>query len=191
MNSFYSKDELGQLGFQRIGDNVFISRKTSFYNSQLISIGNNVRIDDFCILSGKVTLGDYIHIAAYSAFYAGKYEIMLDDFVTISSRNVIYAESDNYVDASFSCPLIGDDFRKVYGGNVHLKKHVLIGTNCTILPGVNLGEGVSVGAMSLVKEDLKPWGVYVGIPAKRIKERDRDILKLEDEFLREKQGNIL
>ena len=65
--------------------------------------------------------GDYIHIAAYTALFAGKYEIMFDNFVTVSSRTAIYAESDDYVEASFSCPLIENTFRKTYGGNVHLK----------------------------------------------------------------------
>lgn len=179
MNSFYSEEELKKIGFKSIGHDVFISRKASIYNPQVMEIGNNVRIDDFCILSGKIILGDYIHIAAYTALFAGKYEIMFDNFVTVSSRTAIYAESDDYVEASFSCPLIGNTFRKTYGGNVHLKKFVLVGTSCTLLPNITLEEGVSVGAMSLIKTSLSSWGVYVGVPAKRIKNRNRDLIELE------------
>lgn len=183
MNSYYSMDELKVLGFKSIGENVYVSRKASIYRVEAISMGNNVRIDDFCILSGNVTLGSYIHIAAYSALYAGKYEIILEDFSTISSRNVIYAESDDYLGASLSCPLIEGGYRATYGGNVIIKKHALIGSGCTILPKVTLGEGVSVGAMSLIKKDLDAWSVYAGIPAKKIAMRDMGILEVEKKFL--------
>lgn len=186
MTSYYTEQELAQIGLKKYGKNVLISRKASIYRAETVEIGDSVRIDDFVIISGNVKIGNYVHIAAYSAIYAGKYQIVLKDFVTISSRNVIYAESDDYSGVSLSNPLIKGRYRTTYGHDVVFEKHVLLGTNCTVLPGVNLGEGVSVGAMSLVKEDLKAWGVYVGIPAKRIKDRSKEILKLEQEFLEEK-----
>lgn len=185
MTSYYTEQELAQIGLKEYGKNVLISRKASIYGAVNIEIGDSVRIDDFVIISGNVKIGSYVHIAAYSAIYAGKYQIVLKDFVTISSRNVIYAESDDYSGASLSNPLIKGRYRTTYGNDVVFEKHVLLGTNCTVLPGVNLGEGVSVGAMSLVKEDLEEWGVYAGTPAKRIKGRSRDILKLEQDFLKE------
>lgn len=74
--SFYSTDELRKLGFYSVGSNVRISRKASFYGIERISIGSNVRIDDFCVLSaglGGITIGNYIHIAVYSSLIgAGK-----------------------------------------------------------------------------------------------------------------------
>ena len=66
-SSFYSQKELTSIGFKSIGTNVLISKKASFYSPEEISIGNNVRIDDFCILSGKITLGSNIHISAFCA----------------------------------------------------------------------------------------------------------------------------
>jgi acetyltransferase-like isoleucine patch superfamily enzyme len=39
------------------------------------------------------------------------------------------------------------------------------------MPGVILEEGTSVGAMSLVLKSTEPWSIYVGSPAKRLKER--------------------
>ena len=55
MNSFYTKEELEKLGFKEIGDEVFISRNASIYGAANMSIGNHVRIDDFCILFNKRT----------------------------------------------------------------------------------------------------------------------------------------
>ncbi len=64
MNSFYSRKELLSLGFKKIGKDVLISRKASFYNIEKIEIGNNVRVDDFSILSGKIKIGSYVNISA-------------------------------------------------------------------------------------------------------------------------------
>lgn len=181
--SFYTEKELSQIGLKSYGKNVLLSRKASIYGAENVEIGDNVRIDDFSLISGKVSIGNWAHIAAYSALYAGSYRIILKDFVTISSRNAIYAESDDYSGASLSNPLVNGQLRKTYGGDVLFEKHVLLGTGCTVLPGVRLKEGVSVGAMSLINESLEAWTVYAGIPAKAIKKRDRNILKLEQELL--------
>ena len=75
MNSFYSIDEIKKIGFKSIGNNVLISKKASFYNAETMVIGNNVRIDDFCILSGIIEIRDYVHIAAYSGLFAGSEKI--------------------------------------------------------------------------------------------------------------------
>lgn len=181
--SYYSEKELSQIGLKRYGKNVLLSKKASIYGRENVEIGNNVRIDDFSLISGRVKIGNWVHIAAYSALYAGGYYIILEDFVTISSRNAVYAESDDYSGASLSNPLVSSKFRKTYGSDVIFEKHVLLGTGCTVLPGVKLMEGASIGAMSLVNRDLEAWTVYAGIPVQEIRKRDRNILKLEQELL--------
>ncbi|MCR4913326.1 MAG: acyltransferase [Lactobacillus sp.] len=45
-----------------------------------------------------------------------------------------------------------------------------IGANVTILPGVHIGKGCVIGAGAVVNKDCEPNGVYVGVPAKRIKD---------------------
>lgn len=183
MTSFYTEEELKSLGLKHCGKNVLISRKASIYGVGNISIGDNVRIDDFCILSGKVTIGNYVHVAAYAALFAGDAGIVLKDFAGISSRSAIYAESDDYSGMAMTNPMIPDAYRFVSGSTVTLEKHVLLGTGSTVLPGVTIGEGTSVGSMSLVTKSLEPWGVYVGIPCKRMKERSKNLLELEKKFL--------
>ena len=56
MNSFYTVEELGKIGFKKLGKNVLISKKSSIYTPENISIGDNVRIDDFTILSGTIEI---------------------------------------------------------------------------------------------------------------------------------------
>lgn len=43
----------------------------------------------------------------------------------------------------------------------------------TVSPGVNIGRGAVLGLCSLATEDLEPFGVYAGIPARKVKERER------------------
>ena len=183
MNSFYSEDELKEIGFSEIGTDVKISRKASIYGAQNMRIGNHVRIDDFCILSGKIIMGSYIHISAYASIFAGDTGVFLDDFVGISSRTAVYAETDDYSGLAMTNPMIPNEFRNIICSKVVLEKHTIVGTGCTILPGVVMHEGTSVGAMSLINQSTEAWKMYAGIPAREIKERKKDLLKFEKNLL--------
>jgi galactoside O-acetyltransferase len=182
MTSFYSKEEVKKFEFKNCGENVFISRKCSLYGSDKIVLGNNVRIDDFCILSGNIIIGNYVHIAAGTLLFAGKYRIVFEDFTTISSRCAVYAESDYYDGESLTYPMLPSKYRKTYGGDVIIKRHSIIGTGATILPDIIIGTGCSVGAMSLVNRSLGEWAVCFGIPCKKIKDRSKKLLALEKLF---------
>ena len=186
--SFYSEEELKNIGFKKYGKNVKISRNASFYSPEEISIGNNVRIDDFCILSGKITIGSYVHIAAYCGLF-GRYGITFKDFSGLSSRVSIYSYSDDYLGRCLTNPTIPQEFRKKAEiGPVVLEKHALIGCGSVILPNSLLKEGVSVGALSLVNGTLEAWGIYTGVPTKyRTKRGSLEMLEMEKELM-EKYG---
>ena len=182
MNSFYQEDELKKIGFKSFGKNVKISRKASVYSPESISIGDNVRVDDFCILSGNISIGSYIHISAYTALY-GLNGITLEDFVTISGRVLIYSQNDDYSGHHMTNPMVPAEYTNVTGGPVLIKKHTIIAAGSIILPSVTMGEGSCLGAMSMLKANTEPWWVYAGVPAVKRKERHKDILKYEEELL--------
>ena len=182
--AIYTREELLKIGFKSIGENVAISTKASFYNPSHISIGNHVRIDDFCILSGNITVGNFIHIAAYSALYGGDMGIEISDFANISSRVSIFAVSDDYSGETMTSPLIPDEFKNVTHGRVRIHKHVIIGSTSVVLPNSELKEGASFGAFSLIKGDVPEWTINAGIPCKIIKPRKKDLLQLEKQFLK-------
>lgn len=185
--SFYTADELKKLGLASVGEDVLISRNASIYNPSRITIGSNVRIDDFCIISGNVTIGNHIHISSYSALFGGVEDnngITLCDFATISSRACIYAISDDFSGLTLTNSTIPDKYRKVICGNVVIEKHAVICSGCTVLPGVTVSEGSAIGAMSLCKKTTEPWMIYAGIPAKPIKKRTQELLVCEREFLK-------
>lgn len=181
MNSFYNEEELKKMGFKKMGKNILISKKASFYGVEKISIGDNVRIDDFAILSGKIEMGSNIHIAAGVMLFAGDTGIFFQDYINISSRTCIYAITDDFSGDFLVGAMLPNTVRNVIKGPVILKKHVLIGTGCTILPNVTLEEGAAIGAMSLVNKDIKEYTINVGIPAKEIKKRSRKMIILEKE----------
>lgn len=183
MVSFYTEQELSSLGLKSYGKDVLISRYTQIYSPENISIGDNVRIDDFCILSGKIELGSYIHIAASCLLFGGKDGIVMEDYTGISSRSAVYAESDDYSGDCFTNPMLPKVYRNVIGGGVLIKKHAIIGTGCSIMPGVVIGEGCAIGSMSLVNKSQDDWSICVGIPCKRIKDRNKKLLELEKLFL--------
>jgi acetyltransferase-like isoleucine patch superfamily enzyme len=174
-----------ELGFESVGDNVRISDKASFYNASNITLGNNVRIDDFTVLSagpGGINIGNHVHIAVYSSLI-GAGSIALRDFVNISSRVSIYSSSDDYSGHFMTNPCVHESFKNVLSEAVVLEKHVIVGCGTVILPGVTLNEGVAIGALSLVTKSLEPFTICAGIPAKFIRARSRDLLKLENLFL--------
>lgn len=183
MNSFYTESELKTIGFKSVGRNVLVSKNACIYGAKNISIGDNVRIDDFCILSGNIKLGNYIHISAATLLFGGKNGIYIEDFVSVSSRCAIYADTDDYSGRAMANPMVPEECRNVIGGKVTLKKHVLIGTGCTILPNLTINEGVSIGCMSLINKSLDEWGIYVGIPCNKIKSREKNILELEKRII--------
>lgn len=173
------------MNFAFVGENVRISDRASFYNTANISLGNNVRIDDFCVLSagvGGIRVGNHVHIAVYSSLI-GAGAIILSNFCNISSRVSIYSSSDDYSGATMTNPTVPSQYTGVTHADVFLAKHVIVGSGSIILPGVTLEEGVAVGALSLVSKNCDAFGIYAGIPAKRIAERKRDLLELEKQLL--------
>lgn len=173
-NSFYNVDELRQIGLKSFGENVLISKYAHFYSPETIVIGNHVRIDDFCILSGDIKLSDYIHISAYSALY-GKFGIEMEDYTGLSPRCTLFSATDDFSGAYLIGPMVPLEFSKVSGGKITIRKFSQLGCNCVVLPGNTIEEGVSVGAMSLVTKNLDSWKIYAGIPAKYLKERSRGL----------------
>lgn len=181
---FLSKEEIKKIGFKSIGNNVLISDKVSIYSPHLIQIGNNVRIDDFVILSpgSSMIINDYIHIGCYTSLI-GKGEFIIEDFVGISGRVSIYSSSDDYTGMSMTNPMIPNEFKKVTNGKIHIKKHVIIGTNSIILPNVTIGFGCSIYAQSLIKSNCEDFGVYSGNPSKLIGRRLKKFLEYEKKFI--------
>jgi acetyltransferase-like isoleucine patch superfamily enzyme len=184
---FLNHNDLKQLGLGSFGNNVFISDKASFYGVENIHIGNNVRIDDFCVLSAGaagIIIGNYVHIAVYTSLI-GQGKIILEDFSNISSRVSIYSSNDDYSGNSLTNPMVLAEFKDVSNLPVHICRHVIIGCGTVILPGVTIHKGAAVGALSLVNADCEELGIYMGVPCRKKSTRKSKIFTLEGLFLKE------
>jgi galactoside O-acetyltransferase len=186
--SFYSEKELKQFKFKAIGKNVFIKKNVGMFFIENISIGNNVRIDDNVIIvaSNKKTpviIGNYIHIAS-NCYLAGSDGIEIMDFATLAPGVSIFSASDDYSGKKLTNPMVGKPYIGGKSGKITLCKHVIIGAGSVVLPNVTIKLGSAVGALSLVNKNLDAWSVYSGLPAKKMKSRHKDILKLEKKFLK-------
>lgn len=184
--AFLERAALEELGFAELGENVLISECASIYNPGNIALGNNLRIDDFCVLSAGdegIEIGNYIHLGV-GVTLIGRGAIRLEDFSNLSSRVAVYSSSDDYSGATLTNPMVPEEYKAVIHEPVRIGRHVIIGSGAVILPGVVLEEGAAVGALSLVTHDCRTFGIYAGAPAKFIKERKRDLLELERAFLK-------
>jgi acetyltransferase-like isoleucine patch superfamily enzyme len=179
-NSFYSQKELISLGFKSIGQNILISRFARFYNTQCIELGDNVRIDDFCLLSGNICIGNNIHISAFSALYGGG-EILIDDYSGLSPRCTLLSASDDFSGDYLVGPHYSNQLTNVNKGIIKINKFCQLGANSLVLPDVEIGEGSVTGAMTLVNKTIDSWGIYAGIPARLIKIRSKELLKFINE----------
>ncbi len=183
-----SREVIEQMGFASVGDEVQISDRVSIYGCARISFGNNVRVDDFCVLSagvGGIFIGSNVHVAVYSSLIgAGK--ITLSDFCNISSRVSIYSSNDDYSGATMTNPTVPNEYTGATHADVVLGRHVIVGSGSVILPGLTLEDGVAVGALSLVTKSCKAFGIYAGNPARRIRERRLDLLDLESRLMANK-----
>lgn len=186
---YYSINQLKDLGFKSLGKNVKISDKASIYNCEQIEVGDNSRIDDFCVLSGKIIIGRNVHITPQCLIAGGIKGIVIEDFATLAYGVKIFTQSDDYSGRTMTNSTIPKSYKNEYMQEIVIKKFSIIGTGSIIMPGIIIAEGTSVGAMSLVNKSTEPWGIYIGSPAKRLKDRHKDLLYLVKKFLNN-EGNI-
>ncbi|RDU64786.1 acyltransferase [Helicobacter sp. MIT 14-3879] len=185
---YLSKEEISKIGFKSFGENLEISSKAIFYRPERISLGSNIKIDDFAVLANHITLGNYIHISIGSYLLSSSNaEIIMKDFSGLAPRAHLFTSSDDYSGKFMTNPTLPDEYCGRYEKSLTLGEHSIVGTCSIIFPGANLAIGTAVGAMSLIRKPTKEWSIYFGNPARRISQRSKNILNLQDKFLNELQ----
>ena len=190
---FFSQKELEFAGFKSLGENVLISRNITIVGIENISIGNDVRIDDYCMLispnKGYINIGNNVHIAGYCLLSASD-GITLGNYSGLSHGVKVYSRTDDYSGEYLTNPTVPSKYTGAKGGAVTISKHAIIGSGSVLLPNVIIGEGASVGAQSLVTKSLEGWFVYFGTPVKKLKSRKKKLLDLEFEYESKKGDDI-
>lgn len=181
--AYLSEEALRDMGFAALGRNVKISDKAAIYGADQMRIGDHSRIDDFCVVSGKLDIGRNVYIGPFGLIAGGVPGIVLEDFTTLAYRVQIFSQSDDYSGATMTNSTVPKAYKAEIFAAVSLGRHSIVGAGATIMPGVDLAEGTSVGAASLVLKSTDPWSIYVGNPARRLRARKRDLLQLEQDYL--------
>lgn len=184
-SKYYTEQDLSSFGFKKIGVGVLISTDARIYGQENISIGNNVRIDDFVTISavnGFIEIKNNVFIAR-GCHLSGFYGVILNEFSSMAANTVIYSASDDYSGNFLTAQAIPQEYTSHIGGLVTVGKHVIIGAGTIIIGACNIGTGCSIGSMSLINKDLIEWNIYAGIPAKIIKQRSKKLLDLEKKLI--------
>jgi carbonic anhydrase/acetyltransferase-like protein (isoleucine patch superfamily) len=177
---FQTRAALEALGVQCGGDDVLVHTSVVIIDPERLSIGNHTRIDPFCVLTapGGIKLGSRVHVASHCSLVGGS-GIEVGDFCGISHGARIFSVSDNMAGDSMPGPTLPPSVQSVIEAPVTIKRHAVVCAGCVVLPGVTIGEGAVLGALSFLREDVPEWQIWAGSPARFIRTRRRDLLKLE------------
>jgi galactoside O-acetyltransferase len=161
--------------FKTYGTDVFIHETAIIKHPHLCNVGSHVAIDNGVTISTMIDIGDYVHIAPYVVTIGGKTTtLILKDFSFVAAGTKIVTGSEDYTGEGLVGPTIPVEFRKLILANITFEKFAGCGVNCSIMPGVTLGEGAILGANSLLTKDAEPWTIYVGSPAKPVRIRNKE-----------------
>ena len=119
-----------------------------FSNKSSLKIGNN------CLFSYGVLLQCLDFVSIGDDVQIGEYTSLRDTTHSYNFRDI---------------PI---KYQKDVSKGIEIGNDVWIGRGCIILPGTKIGNGVIIGANSVVKGRLDSFGIYAGSPVKLIKKRE-------------------
>lgn len=172
-NIFFDRTKL-----KYCGENVIIGKTVRIRKPEECIIGDGTIIDDFAYISSAIEIGKNCHIASHVSISGGAGKLVIGDYSTISNHCSVHCASSDYSAMSLDLPSVPDDMQ--FGGiveDVCIGDFVTIGAHSCILPGVIIPNKFACGAFSLLsKQEYKEAGLYAGIPAKFLKDRNQDEL---------------
>lgn len=133
-----------------------------------MQIGKNtkIRMNVEILCPWNVKIGDNCFIGK-NCILDGRFGITIEDNVNMSDYSAIWTMQHDTDDPDFGC--------EGQCGNVVIGKRVWLCFRSIIMPKVKIGEGAVIAAAAVATKDCDEFGVYAGIPAKKIKERNRNI----------------
>ena len=171
----------------KISESAIIYDMAKIININNLFIDEKSQIDDFVFINcGKrCSIGKFVHISSFSSIIGGG-EFEISDFSGLSAGCRIITGSDDFKGTYLSNPTIPIKYKNVKVGKVKIGKHCIIGTNSVVFPDIEIPDGVTIGAGSVVSKELKAWTIYAGFTPKKIGERDENgIIDLENKLKKE------
>jgi acetyltransferase-like isoleucine patch superfamily enzyme len=169
--------DISSLGLLRAGDDVRIYELTRLTETERISFGEHVLVDDFVFLQGGrgLDIGSYVHIASHASVTGGG-RGHLGDFCGIASGARILTGSDRFDGSGLIGPTVPGEHRSLERSETIVGEHAFIGANAVVHPGVKIGTGAVIGSGSVVRRDVDPWTVNVGSPTRVVGDRPSAVI---------------
>ena len=155
----------------KIGNNVYIGDNVTLIveKGATLTIGNNSFIGENCYIKcygGKIEIGQHVSINSKS-FLNGCGNLKIGNNTRIGTQSIMIASNHKFDDPNI---LIKDAITKK---GISIGENIWFGARVTILDGVNITNNVVIGACSLVTKNINESGVYVGVPTKKIINKDK------------------
>jgi acetyltransferase-like isoleucine patch superfamily enzyme len=177
----------------RVGRNVAIGSHVTFRHPHKVFIGDNVVIDDHCLLDAKgdtnqgITIGSGVFIGRNTILHCKNGDIVIGDEANIGFNCDI--ASSNYVEIGAKVLIAaysyivggGHDFSRTdvpimdqerVAKGIRVGDHSWIGAGVTILDGVTVGSDAIIGTGAVVTDSLPEKSIAVGMPARVVRKRD-------------------
>lgn len=143
-----------------------------------IELGEFTRIDAFVTITGNVRIGRYCHLGTGCSIF-GSAGFEMGNFSGLSPGVQAFTGTEDLSGRSLLQPTVRVN-RTPISAPVKIGDHCSVGANSVILPGAFIPEGAVTGCLTLIKKALEPWTIYAGVPAKPIRKRTLDSLKLAE-----------
>ncbi len=179
--------KMGGIGINKIGSLVYKSEefvrkvfykilRESVIKSSFGSCGKNVHIAEKSDIKGigNIRIGDDVVIGPHALLWTTRANIIIKEKVIIGPRlSIITGDHKINVIGKYMADVTDEekDEDEDQDQDVIIEKDVWIGANVTILKGVTVAEGCVIGAGTVLTKSTHPYGIYVGVPGRRISER--------------------
>lgn len=169
----------------KLGEDVRIAPEAIIRYPDLATIGNRVAVDEFTLVTSRLQLGSYVHIAPHCTIIGGRNScLIMEDCSGIAAGCRIICSSDDFTGPHLINPMVPEKYRLIKHSTVRICRFATLGTNVVVLPGITIGEGAVVAAGGIVTKDLEPWGIYAGAPVRLRGHRpSQEILAMAEELL--------
>lgn len=151
------------------GDGVRVSRAVLFRHPETFDIGNGVFIGEQVMIQGRIdgrcAIGDHAWLGPQAYFDARN--LTIEEYVGWGPGARVLGSTHTGLPADI--PVIQTDLEIK---PVRIGAWADIGVNAIIMPGVTVGRGAIVGAGAVVTEDVPPFAVVAGVPARLLRYRE-------------------
>ena len=148
--------------------------RESVIKSSFGSCGKNVHIAEKSDIkgNGNIRIGDDVAIGPHALFWTTRANIIIKEKVIIGPRlSIITGNHKVNVIGKYMADVTDEEKDEEDDQDVVIEKDVWIGANVTILKGVTVAKGCVIGAGTVLTKSTHPYGIYVGVPGRRVSER--------------------